>query len=638
MFDESGAQPPIPVDTDPHNPIALKYKKKTDEWTKDDFQLVRNMQVSYFSMPLALTGLAVAFKIATEWTPRGTDPRSILVPDLWFQVFAVAGAVFFLVFASAYMVRLINYPHKCWTEWNCPLRSNSFGTITITLLLFSFLMYDQMKFDIDGNEEGTQLGARVFFWIGAVGHTLLTVSKTGEWMARRLELEHVHPHYMILPVGLAVAGLVAPIVGPFDSFENSNAKGNVLIARFFNSFAWLMWITLFVITFFKVVTTHNSDNRLRHGVWIWLAAPCVLGLANYSICVQEATIAKDVDECANSFADYYFMGIFIFMSLCWATLPHLAFFGRDPFGMGYWMECFALDTLGACACLFYSLNGYRASETLQFVGLVIASVCNMCAFLHTLVGIVRRRGIFTPEVKWGPLSFMKLTHEAFRGNFTTLKYYLEAMNLNESSASYDVVDLFAAHFNRFCILMEEHSKHEDQVIFKTFNDFFPEHAKQYNDDHKEDSVKFVEWKSLAENLLDLNLDLDERRAAMERLKAELPPFFEHFEEHLRGEEDNLNPIGRKHIPLELSKQISREVWNVTSADKWEIIVPFIILNLPRQMQRVRYLKVLTWSMPERAQQIGAIVYRNVDAVMWERLRTELPEIIPRGSPGWKRYY
>jgi hypothetical protein len=33
------------------------------------------------------------------------------------------------------------------------------------------------------------------------------------------------------------------------------------------------------------------------------------------------------------------------------------------------------------------------------------------------------------------------------------------------------------------------------------------------------------------------------------------------------------------------------------------------------MQRDRYLKVLMWAMSERAQQIGAIVCRNVDAVV-----------------------
>jgi hypothetical protein len=42
------------------------------------------------------------------------------------------------------------------------------------------------------------------------------------------------------------------------------------------------------------------------------------------------------------------------------------------------------------------------------------------------------------------------------------------------------------------------------------------------------------------------------------------------------------------------------------------------------MQRVRYLKVFMWAMPERAQQFGAIGYRNVDAVMWERVRTGSP--------------
>ena len=139
-------------------------------------------------------------------------------------------------------------------------------------------------------------------------------------------------------------------------------------------------------------------------------------------------------------------------------------------------------------------------------------------------------------------------------------------------------------------------------------------------------------------MLDTRLSTEERKASLDELRRDLPAFFEHFEEHLRGEEDNLQPIGRKYLPLAIMKDISREVWEITPAERWEVIVPFIVSNLPRHTQRVRYLKVLCWSMPERAQQIGAIVYRNVDAVMWERLRVEVPEIIPRGAPGWKRYY
>jgi tellurite resistance protein TehA-like permease/hemerythrin-like domain-containing protein len=515
------------------------------------------------------------------------------------------------------------------------LRSNSFGTITITFMLFGFICYDEINTSLNG-EDPPQILGRVLFWIGAIGHALMTVAKVGGWIGRRLELEHVHPHYMILPVGLAVAALVGPVVGAFAE-SNGNSVGNVEIARFFYSFAWLMWITIFVITFFKVLTQHNSDNRLRHGVSIWMAAPCLLGLADFVICRNDNFIGSD--HCAAKFSEFYFIGIFFAMVFFWASLPHIAFFGREKFNMGYWFECFALDTLAACGCLYYTLNGYQLSQTLQFLFLTIASIANTCALLHTLVSVIRQREVFTPENKWGPLSFMKLTHEAFRGNLATLRHALVTLDLDdESDMAEDNLGLFAAHFNRFCILHEEHSKHEDEVIFKTFNDYFADHAKKYNEDHAEDHIKLEGWRALANQLLDKAMSKEARKEALEKLAKELPPFFDHFLEHLKGEEDNLQPIGRKHLPLEIMKQISRDVWRITPAEKWEVILPFIIKNLPRQLQRERYLKVLCWSMPERAQQFGAILYRNVDAVTWERLRTELPEIIPRGAPNFHRYY
>ena len=234
---------------------------------------------------------------------------------------------------------------------------------------------------------------------------------------------------------------------------------------------------------------------------------------------------------------------------------------------------------------------------------------------------------------------MKLTHEAFRGNMATLRHCIDMANVEDNSApGRETLALFAAHFNRFCILHEEHAKHEDKIIFKTFNDYFPEHARKYNEDHAADHIKLEEWRILANRLLDNGLAVADRKAALDALRKDLPAFFEHFKEHLRGEEDNLQPIARKFLPIAVMKEISCKVWQLTPASKWEVIVPFIVNNLPRHPQRVRYLKVLCWSLPERVQQIGAIIYHNVDAVMWERLRTEVPEIVPRGAPRWKRYY
>lgn len=43
-------------------------------------------------------------------------------------------------------------------------------------------------------------------------------------------------------------------------------------------------------------------------------------------------------------------------------------------------------------------------------------------------------------------------------------------------------------------------------------------------------------------------------------------------------------------------------------------------------------------MPERAQEIGLIVYRGVDSITWTFLSSEIPEMIPRGLPGYKKIY
>lgn len=322
MFLDSKAPKPEKVDTDPSSPCSLKYKHKTDEWSKDDFHLIRNMQVQYFAMPLAITGLAVAFKMASKWS-RGfavavngglvTEQRDIVVWDEWYYVFSTIGAVVFAVMLIFYAARLALYTHKCQTEWDCPLRSPSFGAITITFMMFAFLLYDEIEYR-PGDEEPSQVIARVLLWMGAVTHAFLTISKFGEWVARRMELEHVHAQWMILPVGLSVAALVTPVV-PLFAADNSSSEGTVFIARFFNSFAVLMWVTLFVLSFFKVVTTHNSDSRVRYGVFIWLAAPCVLGLSDFSICVADGIGT----ECVGRFANYYFIGLFMFLCLLWSV-------------------------------------------------------------------------------------------------------------------------------------------------------------------------------------------------------------------------------------------------------------------------------------------------------------------------------
>lgn len=105
----------------------------------------------------------------------------------------------------------------------------------------------------------------------------------------------------------------------------------------------------------------------------------------------------------------------LLLGLLWAFLPYINFFARNPFNMSYWNFIFSLDVFAAASCVYHSITHFKIAEFLFFASLAAATAGNLIAVLHTLVALVRRRGVFTPEIKWGPLSFMKLTHEGVRG-------------------------------------------------------------------------------------------------------------------------------------------------------------------------------------------------------------------------------
>lgn len=623
-------QPPVKVKTDPKSKIGLSYKIKSDEWIKDDFDVIRNMQAGYFAMPMSLAGMATAFKLASEWgrddLVAGQAQTLLSVPEWWAGVFAILSAIFFALFILLYIIRMVRYPHKCLHEWDCPRRSCHFGYVTTGVVLVSYLMYN---WNGPLGIHASEWSARCLLWAGAVTHSILVVTKIGEFVGLLHDMEHIHTTWLMLPIGSMAVAFVAPLVPMLDRYD---VDANALLAQFFFSFAFLLWITLFVITFLKVVTTPNSNNVQRNAIFMWIAAPCTVGLANYSMCF---TLDVDNEKCGIELAQYYFVGVMMFLCLAYATIPYINFLGRDPFSMEYWSECFAFGMLAACGALVYGTNGFQTIKILMLVALTVASAANSLALLHTLTAI-RRRKAFTPTPKWGPLAFMKCTHAGIRGAILKLRASLEQLNLLDKSNQ--SLHKFATLFAQFRMVHEEHSRHENQVIFKTFSEYFPSHYEKYTQEHVDDEAKLARWSSMVDTLLDPNANDSEKDTAYEHLTYNLAEFLDHQLVHMQGEEDHLQPIGKKYVPLSLQKQMVQECYQITSSSRWEVMLPYIINNCPRHAQRIRYLKCLCWAMPERSQQIGAIVYRHVDAVMWERLRVELPEIIPRGEHGWRRYY
>jgi hypothetical protein len=96
-----------------------------------------------------------------------------------------------------------------------------------------------------------------------------------------------------------------------------------------------------------------------------------------------------------------------------------------------------------------------------------------------------------------------------------------------------------------------------------------------------------------------------------------------------------------------------KVWAITPTKVWAKFIPWIINNNELHGPRLRSIKSLCWviffsripwiyfimkALPERAQQIGAMVRDGVSEDLWNRLVADVPIIIPRNFPGYTRYY
>jgi hypothetical protein len=76
------------------------------------------------------------------------------------------------------------------------------------------------------------------------------------------------------------------------------------------------------------------------------------------------------------------------------------------------------------------------------------------------------------------------------------------------------------------------------------------------------------------------------------------------------------------------------IWNSSSGRAWAHAVPWVINQLTIIGRRQRFVRMLLWAMPERSQQVGLYVARGVDPVVWSDITADMPQIVPRGMPGW----
>ncbi|KAG2453177.1 hypothetical protein HYH02_002501 [Chlamydomonas schloesseri] len=576
--------------------VDYKYKSKTEDHTKEDFHPIKHVKITHFVMHLGVVGLACAWKASDPIIGGLSTPAAV-----WYAI-GIFSAIWYFVWVVLYLLKIVIFPRKVAKEIAHNVSGACFSLPWVILVLFAYLEVDR-----------DPVFAKVLFWIGAPTALFLSIVWVGSWIALKKEIEHVNAAWMMMPVANFVSAAVGPLLDP--AYRDA--------MQFWFAFAFIMWMALFVITLYKAFVMPDYDDRARPMLAAWVAAPAIGAIAYLSCYSPAAVVLASLG--GSGFDDFIFVNMYWFsiaLALVLSICFYRPYFARLRWDMSYWAAGFPSAAMSMCATQYYVLKPGNLSMAIAYTCLYVTSIIVALLLLQTTAALLRFQ-VFTPDHKWGPMSFMRLTHEALRGMLPRL------LDLAKASATdANAMESLRAVWVGVKMAHHEHGKHEDNVIFVQYNEFFPHVTAEADAQHHE-------LEAMSGKIDNLLAGAPSAAALTEAVEA----YGSALEKHLRTEEDHLQGLPRKYIPLALAKELVRKCWAITPIDTWHTLLPLLLESMPMLQQRTRFLKTLLWSMPERCHLFGLIVCKGVDAVHWRRIAIELPELAPRGVDAiWERYY
>lgn len=575
---------------------VLRTTGKTDDEKWFAFSLIKNCHLEYFMAPLALAALAFLWFNLEE-----LDRYPYVPDDTWVGIWVLSLILFITLFV-AYVCKLFLYFSKVRKEYLSPGTGHLILAIPTTFCIYASLSYEQ-----GGNEES----AKNLWWTGAVLTSLFTVLKMSELLFQTHSQEHVTPLWLTAAVSNLVAGVTSLTLtnGRFPELANK--------ALYYQGTGFILTLILLPPLLLKSITDHHSDDRTRPALNMFVVAIAFSGV----LFIGSVPILSV----------YFFYGAFT-LSMVLFTGWLRNFFGYPKFSMENWGFAFSSAALAFNAITVDTVIGDLETQNLVYLTSTIATfVASVCGIL-TLREIAKLQ-LFVPRPKFGPLSFMKLTHEAFREHVPKLVMLVDAIGKDKKKDKALVAQL-TEEFLTLVRVHDIHSKHEEHAIFPMLEKFAPGIANSASHQHEDHHIQVAQ---IAKYFDLLSKEVSNTKV-LEDLKSALKSFGDDILAHLRWEERSVSVCVSKLVPVDMQKEIIRKVDNVTSYQEWTILLRWTIENLKIEYQRVKYIRTLVWAMPEKAQLFGAVVYRTCLESNYVKLASQIPEMIPRGLPGHVKYF
>eukprot|EP00899_Mesostigma_viride_P029554 jgi/Mesvir1/9784/Mv09251-RA.1 len=613
----------------PETKVDAVWKQKTDSIEREDFNLIRHCKIFNFSVALSALALAVLWKLLSMLR------RYRMESQAW-HVLAIYGTSIFTITFFLYLAKAIFYHKKVVKEFGHVSLRNGFMLIPGCFWLACFLAVDWRV-----------QAARALWWMGFGTWAPLMVAIMGEWLPNRHTDSQVTPTWMYLPM----VSFLGACMGPLASTRYTDLS--ILV------FGAGMIVVLLIMphTFSRAYLGHNSDDRERPHYFAYVA---VVALFSMTISVFVAVPSWNEGEFdptayltdrvpperlfdySNLVSKIAFGGAMLLFIVFGYNHWRGSFFGTFKFNMAQFGISFPLTCL-AFASMLYD-NAVRTHVTIDLSYCLIAAATGVVAILHCnfYADLILRR-VWRRDDKWSSMSFMKLTHEAFREFVPKLQESIKVMRESPKSATGTraFLDNWAAFYHTYRM----HSQHEDKWLFPAIDKQFPRFTESIHDKYHHVADEQLEKINALVGSLDKktsrsssNEDKEAAAGIIAELGDLLTPFLSLTLEHLACEELTIVPIVRKYLNDKIQRKVSRAMWAGFSNEDWGLFFSFALNHLPHHNMRVRLLRSFLWHNEEYAQFIGTLVYRGVDEVMWARLTKDVPEIIPRGTGyRWRRY-
>lgn len=303
---------------------------------------------------MGLGGLSLAWRrAAVVWEVPAWPAQAL---------FWLALAVFVVV-STAYAAKWVRHPDAARAELRHPIRMTFVPAITIDLIVLATAGQDLLP-----------TVATVAWWVGAVGHLLLTVVVMSAWFGRHdIVLDHVTPAWFIPVVGNVITPLAV------------RELGSVELAWFSFGVGVVFWIALMPIVLRRVLLHGQSlPLKLMPSIAIFIAPPAVAGLS--WLALTESSADDPVFR-------ILFAATVMFTAMVLAQAPMLA---RVPFGVPWWATTFPLASASAIATAAAGRLPGTAYDVLAVALLALASLVVASVAALTVRAAVRGQ-ICVPE-------------------------------------------------------------------------------------------------------------------------------------------------------------------------------------------------------------------------------------------------